>query len=730
MLKLLKAINPLRILNNFVTRLNIRTNLIVLTLIVLISLTFSTYMGIYTLNQVKIGSSLYEEILDLKSSLEIVALLQSDLNQIRGDSLAMLGEENPDIKNQINENILELSGEIDFRFNEILQIIDDEEMKLPILDAQQTWSEFINSLNNEIIPAINKGNASTARELTSGIQKLRYERFLVQVESLVDTYTLTIEELEVITKDVVRSKIITVIAISVVMFAIVLFIAVMISSAIIIPLKKTAGYLERISDGDLSQQLEKTSDNEIGLLFSSANTMSEKLQHLISNIRETSLEIQTTAITLNKSSVKLSGGTKHQNEMIDNVASAFTQMAQITSEINSKTKDLNASLQDSSSSLYELTASIKEISGFADKAFQEVDKITSSHLEINSTMGNTLGFLDKLALTSQQASTRASDLTTAITETGERATESEKLTNEVSIMAKDNGVKALERMINVSRKNKDLVDDYSKIIKSLGSKSANIGKILDVIYNVVDQSSLLSLNAAIIAAQAGEHGKSFAVVADEVRKLSNTTTVNLKQIEEVVQGVRSEVEEAVNMIDGITNGMDSSILAAEQANNILKMIEDISTQSTVMAGEITASVKKQVDYCNDIHESVLNNSKQVDQIKEVMNEQKKGSDLIVSSVEEIRTIAEQLKNSTLEQSNGSAIISQTTSETQSFSEKLVRAIDGQQDANKHTVESLEEISNTTLKNLGTLKEIDSISKKLGSLEQKLISNISKFKLPK
>ena len=189
------------------------------------------------------------------------------------------------------------------------------------------------------------------------------------------------------------------------------------------------------------------------------------------------------------------------------------------------------------------------------------------------------------------------------------------------------------------------------------------------------------------------------------------------------------MEEAVNMIDGITNGMDSSILAAEQANNILKMIEDISAQSTVMAGEITASVKKQVNYCNDIHESVVSNSKQVDQIKDVMNEQKKGSDLIVSSVEEIRTIAEQLKNSTLEQSNGSAIISQTTSETQSFSEKLVRAIDGQQDANKHTVESLEEITNITAKNLETLKELDSISKKLGSLDKKLISNISKFKLP-
>ena len=709
--------------------MNIRTNLIVLTLIVFISLVISICMGIYSLNQVKIGSSMYEKIQGLKSTLEIAALLKSDLNQIRGDSLAMLGEDIQDIKLQINENIMELSGEIDSRFDEILQIIDDEEIKLPILDAQQTWSEYINTLKNEILPAINKGNTVTARELTSGIQKLRYEGFLIQIESLADTFRLTIKELEGTTNEKVRSKIITVIAISVVLFAIVLFFAVMISSAIIAPLKKTAGYLERISEGDLSQKLENQSDNEIGLLFSSANTMSEKLQHLINNIRETSLEIQTTAHAMSKSSGKLSGGTKNQNEMIDNVASAFTQMAQITSEINSKTKDLNASLQDSSSSLYELTASIKEISSFADKAFQEVDKITSSHLEINSTMGNTLGFLDKLAKTSLQASVRTSDLTTAITETGERAMESEKLTNEVSIMAKENGVQALERMINVSRKNKDLVDNYSKIIKSLGRKSANIGNILDVIYNVVDQSSLLSLNAAIIAAQAGEHGKSFAVVADEVRKLSNTTTVNLKQIEEVVQGVRSEVEEAVNMIDGITKGMDNSILVAEQANNILKMIEDISQSSTEMAGEITASVKKQVDYCNDIHESVLNNSKQVDQIKEIMNEQKKGSDLIVNSVEEIRTIAEQLKNSTLEQSNGSAIISQATSETQSFSEKLVRAIDGQQDANRHTVQSLEKISNITLKNIETLKELDSVSKKLGSLDKRLISNISQFKLP-
>ena len=65
----------------------------------------------------------------------------------------------------------------------------------------------------------------------------------------------------------------------------------------------------------------------------------------------------------------------------------------------------------------------------------------------------------------------------------------------------------------------------SDTISVLSDKILNIGKILAMIESVTDQTSLLALNAAIISAQAGEHGKGFSVVAKEIRELSDRTVI-------------------------------------------------------------------------------------------------------------------------------------------------------------------------------------------------------------
>ena len=234
-----------------------------------------------------------------------------------------------------------------------------------------------------------------------------------------------------------------------------------------------------------------------------------------------------------------------------------------------------------------------------------------------------------------QAATAVNEMTAAVEEVARNAVSTSEASTQSNQAAREGRDRVVETVGAIQTMTQD-VQNTSLLIEGLATQGRDIGKVLDVIRAIAEQTNLLALNAAIEAARAGEAGRGFAVVADEVRALAHRTAQSTQEIEKMVAGIQNGTGEAVQSMQQSNQRTHNTLEMARAAGVALEQI----TQSISLINErnlvIASASEEQAQVSREVDRNLVN-------IRDLATQSAAGANQTSAASHELSRLAVDLK---------------------------------------------------------------------------------------
>ncbi len=491
----------------------------------------------------------------------------------------------------------------------------------------------------------------------------------------------------------------------------------------IVSLEKVA---EKIASGELTHVIDIKGKDEIASLGTAINSMAQSLRDIISRIRAITDGIAEVTSNIIFSSSGILEVADSQKNSIDSTAGTIETLNNSIISVANSSGLLASSAEDTSTSILEMKRSIESVAENTNLVDESSQETSSSIEEMVANIKQIADSIGSLSLAAENVASSADEVSTTVKEIEERANESVGLAETVHSFASDEGQAAVNAAIEGMENIKESVRSLSENIDILGKRSEDIGKILNVINEVTDQTTLLSLNAAILAAQAGEQGKSFAVVSDSIKSLANRTSQSTREISDLIASVQSETKASIKLAaDGIKT-VEKGMELVQGVHTALGSIVESSTISTEMSKAIQRATSEQTAVIHQITQAIKQMTEQVEHISLATQEQNKGSTFILNTTEKLRDISHQVKLATGEQQEGSLLITDAIENITKQVEQIVEDTTHQMQKSSDIVKSIDSIKASTSDLIKTANEMSATVNSLQSEGKNLASALEKF----
>ncbi|MCL2443280.1 MAG: methyl-accepting chemotaxis protein, partial [Treponema sp.] len=354
---------------------------------------------------------------------------------------------------------------------------------------------------------------------------------------------------------------------------------------------------EKVAEGELEVQLKQVKSNdEVSLLSKTIQDMAKKIKNMVVRIKEEAASLSGIGSDL---AINMSETAAAANEITVNIQ-------KIKLHINNQ----NASVGQTHVTMEKLTGNIRNLDDNVQKQSSHVSQASAA---IEEMVANTRSVTDTLIKNSENVNS----------------------------------------LMEASEIGRSGLQEVATDIQEIARESEGLLEINSVMQNISSQTNLLSMNAAIEAAHAGESGKGFAVVADEIRKLAESSGNQSKTISAVLKKIKGSIDkitkstenvlkkfEAIDsnvrivaqMEDNIRNAMEEQGIGSKQVLEGVSMINELSRQVMSSSSEMLLSANEVIEESNCL-------DKASHDITADMNEMANGSDQIKAAIDQVNLIS-------------------------------------------------------------------------------------------
>lgn len=499
------------------------------------------------------------------------------------------------------------------------------------------------------------------------------------------------------------------------------------ATAITLPFRSLGRATERIASGDLTATPPSVSRDEVGRLAADFRRMAQGLKGLLVDVQAASEGVSAGAREATAIGQRVRRGAAEQHEGVVSVQAAVEAMEGSMALVSAGVGGLSEYVSRTSRAMSEMTTTFEDVRGQGAELERAMDAAHADmeHLGVAGHDAEvTLASLENLAAsaTGSLAAVRAS-----VASLEQAAGESESTAAAVADMAERAGG-VVEETVHGIETLRAAVSDAHRRITVLGRRSDDIDQVVDFISEVAGRTNLLSLNASIIAAQAGEHGKAFAVVADQIRDLAAQIARSTTSIADIIRAVREDVEGTAALID---RGDALAVEGVQLARNSLEALAHIQ-RSTAQSRETAAGIRAAV-------EGHVQSSREVSRLVEAVAEGARGVSsavqLVGRSVTGVnsvsRTVAsmgDQLARALDEQAGAVRQQVDGLARLERMLGEIARAVAAHDAATRRVRDALQALSKAGGEHDAAVDGLAGVSERLGARAKALTERVGRFRV--